>query len=62
MTAASWVQLLVLIVLIGISTPLLGGYMAKVYGNKKAPGDRVFGPLERAIYRLCRIDPNTEQR
>jgi K+-transporting ATPase ATPase A chain len=62
MTAASWVQLLVLIVLIAISTPLLGGYMAKVYGNKKAPGDRVFLPLERAIYRVCRVDPNTEQR
>jgi K+-transporting ATPase ATPase A chain len=62
MTAASWVQLLVLIVLIAISTPLLGGYMAKVYGNKKAPGDRVFLLLERAIYRVCRVDPNTEQR
>lgn len=62
MTAAGWLQLVVLIVLIGISTPLLGGYMAKVYGNKNAPGDRIFGPLERAIYRLCRVDPNTEQR
>jgi K+-transporting ATPase ATPase A chain len=26
-----------------------------------APGDRVFGPIERGIYRLCGIDPNREQ-
>ncbi len=25
-------------------------------GEKKAPGDRVFLPIERGIYRLCRID------
>ena len=30
-----------------ISIPLLGGYMAKVYGDGKAPGDRVFLPVER---------------
>ncbi len=27
-----------------------------------APGDRVFLRVERYIYRLCRIDPATEQR
>ena len=37
--------------------------MAKVYGDdEKAPGDRVFGPVERVIYRICRIDPKREQR
>ena len=51
---AAWVQLLVLMALLAISTPLLGSYMAKVYGGGKAPGDRVFGPVERAIYRVCR--------
>ncbi|MGZ4133436.1 MAG: potassium-transporting ATPase subunit KdpA, partial [Actinomycetota bacterium] len=62
MTAAAWAQLVVLIVLLAISTPLLGGYMAKVYANKRAPGDRVFGPLERAVYRVARVDPDSEQR
>ena len=42
MTAAAWAQLLALIALLAISTPLLGSYMAKVYGAKRAPGDRVF--------------------
>jgi len=36
--------------------------MAKVYGGGKAPGDRVFMPIERFIYRVCRIDPEGEQR
>ena len=62
MTAAGWLQLLVVIALVAITTPLLGGYMAKVYGGGPAPGDRVFGPVEGAIYRLCRVDPESEQR
>jgi K+-transporting ATPase, KdpA len=62
MSAAAWLQLAMLIVALGISIPLLGGYMAKVYGNEKAPGDRVFLPIERGIYRVCRIDPDQEQR
>jgi potassium-transporting ATPase potassium-binding subunit len=62
MSAASWLQLLVLIVLVGAATPLLGGYMAKVYGGGPAPGDRVFGPVERLIYRLTGVDPSREQR
>ncbi len=62
MTAAAWLQLALLLALLGISTPLLGRYMAKVFGGEKAPGDRVFLPLERGIYRLCRVDPDREQR
>ena len=62
MTAAAWAQLLVLIALLAISTPVLGNYMAKVYGGKRAPGDRVFGPVERVIYRVCGVDPDSEQR
>ena len=36
--------------------------MAKVYSYAKAPGDRVFLPVERLIYRVCRVDPDQEQR
>ena len=62
MTAAAWAQVLVLIALLAISTPLLGSYMAKVYGGGRAPGDRVFGPVERLIYRVCGVDEKSEQR
>jgi len=36
--------------------------MARVYSNEKAPGDRFFLPIERFCYRVCRIDPTSEQR
>src|SRR5262245_49287906 len=62
MSGSAWLQLLALLVLLGISTPLLGWYLAKVFGGGKAPGDRVFHPVERAIYRVCRIDEHGEQR
>ncbi len=62
MTAAAWAQLVFLIALLVISTPLLGRYLAKVFGGDKAPGDRIFGPVERVIYRAGGIDPNREQR
>jgi K+-transporting ATPase ATPase A chain len=62
MTAAGWAQLIALMVLIGVTAPLLGRYMANVYTGGPSRVDRVFGPVERLIYRACRIDPQREQR
>jgi K+-transporting ATPase ATPase A chain len=62
MSAAGWLQLIVFAALLIGLTPVLGSYMAKVWGNQKAPGDRVFLPVERFIYRACGIDPDSEQR
>ena len=62
MSGAGWVQFAVLGVLVAISTPLLAKYMYRVYFTKKAPGDRVFLPVENLIYRICGVDPEGEQR
>jgi K+-transporting ATPase ATPase A chain len=69
MTAANWVQLAVLVGLLLVTAPLLGAYLARVYGDpdpdqpdRPVPGDRVFGPVERLIYRVGRVDPSSEQR
>jgi K+-transporting ATPase ATPase A chain len=62
MSTASWLQFVVLIVLLVATAPVLGRYMARVYGDDRAPGDRLFGVIERPIYRLCRVDPTSEQR
>jgi K+-transporting ATPase ATPase A chain len=62
MTAAGWAQLIALIFVIGVTAPLLGRYMANVYQGGPSRLDRVFGPVERLVYRFCRIDPEREQR
>ena len=64
MSLAGWIELVVLIAAIVVTTPLLGGYMAKVFDPSlgRPRGDRVFAAIERPIYRVCRIDPDSEQR
>jgi K+-transporting ATPase ATPase A chain len=63
-TLAGWAELALLIVAIAVATPLLGGYMAKVYDPTlgKPRGDRFFSAIERPIYRLSGINPEGEQR
>ena len=59
---AGWAQLVALIVLILVTAPPLGAYIARVYEGGPMFGDRVALPVERAIYRFCRVDPDREQR
>ena len=62
MTVSGWLQLAALVGLIALGTRLLGPYLALVFGGGSAPGDRVFLPVERFIYRLAGVDPEREQR
>ena len=65
MSWQSIVQAVVLVVMLVVAVPLLGRYMAAVYGVREdgsAPGDRFFDPIERFIYKVCRIDHKREQR
>ena len=69
MSAPAILQLGLLILMLAVSSPLLGRYLAAVYGDPDhegapapAPGDRIFGPIERLLYRVFRVDPTSEQR
>lgn len=72
MSVASWVQFGLLAVVVLVTAPLLGRYMAAVYtappsganeaDGAKVAGDRLLLPVERLIYRICRVDPAQEQR
>jgi potassium-transporting ATPase potassium-binding subunit len=62
MSAATWAQFIALIIAVVVLAPPLGRYMAGVYGDGRGPGDRVFLPVERLIYRACRVDDKREQR
>jgi len=62
MSAPDFISLAILIVALLVCIGPLGRYMARVYGDGPAPGDRVFGPVERLVYRLLRVDARREQR
>jgi K+-transporting ATPase ATPase A chain len=60
MTPNGFLQIgLYLAVLVALVKPL-GAFMARVYKREKTFLDPVFGPLERLIYRLARIDAARE--
>ncbi|HXV80200.1 MAG TPA: potassium-transporting ATPase subunit KdpA [Candidatus Binatia bacterium] len=44
------------VVLLGLAKPL-GWYMAQVYEGRSCGLDRIFSPIERLLYRLCKVDP-----
>jgi K+-transporting ATPase ATPase A chain len=77
MTAQVWITLIVLVAALVVATRFLGSYLADVYGGAEAAfdsstntgagtassrADRIFGPVERLIYRVCGIDERREQR
>src|SRR6218665_767761 len=60
MTTNSWIEIgLFLAVLIGLTKPL-GWFMARVYTNRPCGLDKVLGPIERLIYRVCGVKPESE--
>lgn len=62
MTTASWFQLVAIVGLVAAGARLLGPYLAAVYDGSPSRADRVFGPVEGVIYRVCGIDERREQR
>lgn len=60
MTTNAILQVLVFfVVLLALAKPL-GWYMARVYEGKPFGLDRLLGPIERALYRLCGVRPAGE--
>jgi K+-transporting ATPase ATPase A chain len=62
MSANALLQLaLYVVVLIALVKPL-GSYMARVYDGSPSLARRILGPLERAVYRVGRVDADREMR
>ena len=57
-----WLQIIAVVAVLAILCPLLGRYIAAVFGPGAAPGDRFFAPVERFFYRTCGVSPRSEQR
>jgi potassium-transporting ATPase potassium-binding subunit len=56
MTTLELIQIVAFFGLLIACTPLLGGYMARVYTGQPTLLARALGPLERGIYRLAGVD------
>ena len=55
MSWQSILQALLMVAALGVTAPPLGRYIAAVHGsrgNGTAPFDRLFNPIERAVYRV----------
>jgi K+-transporting ATPase ATPase A chain len=61
MTLNGFLQLgIYFLVLLALTKPL-GVYMTKIFSGERMLLSGVFGPVERLIYRICRIDEREEQ-
>ena len=61
MTANGWFQILVYVLIIFAITKPLGNYMFRVFEGNGQPLPRLFGTIERWIYKLCGVDPKQQQ-
>jgi potassium-transporting ATPase potassium-binding subunit len=64
MNTTGWEQLLFIVAVTAILAPLLGRYLAAIFRARTAddgpaPGDRIFLPAERAVYRALRVNPDS---
>src|SRR3954453_18980731 len=61
MTIAGWAQIVLFLVVLTALTPVIGGYMARVYGHEPVALPRVLGPAERGFLRLLGTRGDAEQ-
>jgi potassium-transporting ATPase potassium-binding subunit len=59
--ASDLLQILIYFAVIIACTPLLGGYMARVFAGERTLLSSALAPLERAIYAACGVDPGKQQ-
>ena len=62
MTLNGWLQILFFLLAIFLVTPLIGGYMARVFARQRTWLDPVLRPFERLVYRLTGVDETREMR
>ena len=61
MTTVHIVEILAYLAIVVALTPLLGGYMKRVFSGERTFLDPLLRPIERGIYRACRVDASKDQ-
>jgi len=62
MTLNGWLQILCFLGALFAVTPLIGGYMAKVFSRQRTWLDPIMRPLERLVYRATGVNEHHEMR
>jgi K+-transporting ATPase ATPase A chain len=55
-----WIQIALTLLIVIVITPILGGYIARIFLGERTRLDPIFTPLEQIIYRLSGIRTQTE--
>ncbi len=61
MTMIGWIQIIAFCVIIVALTPVVGGYMTRVFAGERTFLSSILHPVEAALYRLGGIDEKREQ-
>ena len=61
MTVNGWIQILLYMAIIFAITKPLGSYMYRVFEGDRQPLPRLFGAIERLLYKLCGVDSQQQQ-
>ena len=61
MTLIGWIQILLYCAIIIAITPVLGGYMTKVFSGERTFLSPVLHPVEAVIYKIAGVDERREQ-
>jgi K+-transporting ATPase ATPase A chain len=61
MSAFDWLQLILFFIMVLVCTPILGGYMAKVYAGERTFLSPLLHPVEAFVYRLLGVRESEEQ-
>ncbi len=61
MTTVNFLEIVVYLAIIVAVTPILGGYMKRVFSGERTFLDPVLRPVERGIYRVCGVDGAKDQ-
>src|ERR1700684_81081 len=61
MTLIGWIQILIYCAIIIAITPVLGGYMTKVFNGERTFLSPVLRPVEAVIYKVAGVDERREQ-
>ena len=62
MTTIGWVQILIYCAIVVAITPVLGGYMTRVFNGERTFLTPLLRPIEVALYSAAGVDEKREQR